>query len=174
MLHKLEMYIKFHCLPIEIPRNIISFNILFVSNIFFHNPQINVLASNGWVWCLFIALPLSAACNLGVGQLFKDSLFSGLCWEFWPFMDWLCGNCIKTLWFYGFFFLLWFALFSLFFCFWFLVKKLWVGVWIWLPVSVWQLCTTTVQTRCGNIFFPEYINIRSSVQWNYKYNYKLI
>ena len=73
------MYVKFHCLPIEIPRNIISFNILFVSNIFFHNPQINVLASNGWVWCLFIALPLSAACNLGVGQLFKDSLFSGLC-----------------------------------------------------------------------------------------------
>lgn len=80
------MYVKFHCLPIEIPRNIISFNILFVSNIFFHNPQINVLASNGWVWCLFIALPLSAACNLGVGQLFKDSLFSGLCQEFWPFM----------------------------------------------------------------------------------------
>lgn len=45
------MYVKFHCLPIEIPRNIISFNILFVSNIFFHNPQINVLASNGLVWC---------------------------------------------------------------------------------------------------------------------------
>ena len=160
MLHKLEMYVKFHCLPIEIPRNIISFNILFVSNIFFHNPQINVLASNGWVWCLFIALPLSAACNLGVGQLFKDSLFSGLCWEFWPFM---IGFVVIASKLFGFmvFFLLWFALFSLFFCFWFLVKKLWVGVWIWLLVSVWQLCTTTVQTRCGNIFFPEYINIRS-------------
>ena len=115
---------SFIVFPLKFQEMLLVLNILFVSNIFFHNPQINVLASNGWVWCLFIALPLSAACNLGVGQLFKDSLFSGLCWEFWPFMDWLCGNCIKTLWFYGFFFLLWFALFSLFFCFWFLVKKL--------------------------------------------------
>ena len=148
------MYVKFHCLPIEIPRNIISFNILFVSNNFFHNPQINVLASNGLVWCLFIALPLSAACNLGVGQLFKDSLFSGLCWEFWPFMDWLCVNCIKTLWFYGFFFSVMVCTFFSFFSFLVFGKKVMSGC----LNLVTSLCLAIMHHNCANTLWKYFFS----------------